>query len=536
MLRPNLTSSLHLCIISLAIFAGLIVSGDRFSTRVAAQGGLSDQQKRGKQIYVRGTSSSGKEIFAYVGESSLEVPGRAMPCANCHALDGLGKPEGGVNPSNLTWEALTKPYKVTESSGRERGPYSERALYLAIARGLDPAGHKLLNVMPRYQMSPQDMSDLIAYLKRLGNDRDPGLTENSINIGMVLPSNAELSGLGQAVKAVMTAYCAEVNSHGGIYNRKLNLKFAQTGDTPAATAANVKRFVQDDQIFVMTGVFSAGADREVAALMNELELPSVGPFTLFPQVGHPLNREVFYLLSGMNEQARALVNFAVNHNADKKDGALVIYPETNTGKDLRQAVRDQCVSSGCGPTEEFSYSNATFDAAALAANLKQTGKKAVFFLGSGKEELALLAEADRLHWSPEVYGFAGSELLGAPSSFNQRVFMSFPTSPVDQTAEGIAEFRAFNGKYQLPSDHLAAQVSAFASAKILVEGLKKAGKDLSREKLIQALEGLYEYPTGLTPPVTYGPNRRIGAMGAYIVSIDLEKKQYVPVSGWIKIN
>ena len=114
--------------------------------------------------------------------------------------------------------------------------------------------------------------------------------------------------------------------------------------------------------------------------------------------------------------------------------------------------------------------------------------------------------------------------------------MQLPTSPVDQTAEGIAEFRAFNGKYQLPSDHLAAQVSAFASAKILVEGLKKAGKDLSREKLIQALEGLYEYPTGLTPPVTYGPNRRIGAMGAYIVSIDLEKKQYVPVSGWIKIN
>ena len=173
MLRPSLTSSLHLCIISLAIFAGLIVSGDRFSTRVAAQGGLSDQQKRGKQIYVRGTSSSGKEILAYVGESSLEVPGSAMPCANCHALDGLGKPEGGVNPSNLTWEALTKPYKVTESGGRERGPYGERALDLAIARGLDPAGHKLLNVMPRYQMSPQDMSDLVAYLKRsdICNDR-----------------------------------------------------------------------------------------------------------------------------------------------------------------------------------------------------------------------------------------------------------------------------------------------------------------------------------------------------------------------------
>ena len=66
-------------------------------------------------------------------------------------------------------------------------------------------------------------------------------------------------------------------------------------------------------------------------------------------------------------------------------------------------------------------------------------------MGSGKEELALLAEADRLHWSPEVYGFAGSELLGAPSSFNQRVFMSFPTSPVDQTADEYLLFAAVAG-------------------------------------------------------------------------------------------
>jgi len=534
--RRNLTSNLHLCIISLAILAGLIVIGDRFTTPAAAQTALSDQQKRGKQIYIRGASANGKEILAYVGESSLEVPGSAMPCANCHALDGLGKPEGGINPSNLTWEALTKPYKVTESGGRERGPYSERALQLAIARGVDPSGHKLLTVMPRYQMSPQDMSDLLAYLKLLGHDRDPGLTENSITVGTVLPGSTELSGLGAAVKAVLTAYCAEVNNRGGIYNRKLDLRFVQTGDTPAATVANVKRFIQDDQVFVITGAFAAGADREFAALMNDSEVPSVGPFTLFPQIGHPLNRQVFYLLSGMNEQARALVNFAVNRNSGKKDGALIVYAETDSGRGAMQVARDQYVASGFGPIEVSSYSNATFDAAALAAKLKQTSKNVVFFFGYGREQLAFMVEADKLRWSPDVYGFAANELFDAPASFSQRVFMSFPTAPVDQTAEGIAEFRALAAKYQLPSDHLAVQVSAYASAKILVEGLKKAGKDLSREKLIQALEGLYEYPTGLTPPVTYGPNRRIGAMGAYIVGIDLEKKQYVPVSGWSKIN
>ena len=52
------------------------------------------------------------------------------------------------------------------------------------------------------------------------------------------------------------------------------------------------------------------------------------------------------------------------------------------------------------------------------------------------------------------------------------------------------------------------------------EALTRAGKDLSRETLISKLETLYEYDTGLTPRITFGPNRRIGATGAHIVALD----------------
>jgi len=130
----------------------------------SAQETLTPQESRGKQIYVQGTSPAGREILAYVGEASIEVPGSAMACANCHGLDGQGKPEGGVVPSNLTWEALTKPYGLTHADGRRHPPYTGRALELAITRGLDPAGNKLLNVMPRYAMSGEDLADLVAYL------------------------------------------------------------------------------------------------------------------------------------------------------------------------------------------------------------------------------------------------------------------------------------------------------------------------------------------------------------------------------------
>ncbi|MGH8508257.1 MAG: ABC transporter substrate-binding protein [Gammaproteobacteria bacterium] len=521
----------------LAFIAGLIlpvVFDDPVFATGAAEGPLTAEEKSGKRIYVHGTSPGGHEILAYVGESSLEVPGRTMPCANCHGLDGRGKPEGGVIPSNLTWEALTKPYGVTHPGGRTHPPYTDRTLELAITRGLDPAGNKLLIVMPRYQLSQEDMADLVAYLKRLGKDRDPGLTENSITIGTTIPARADLAGIGEAIKAVTTAFFEEVNSRGGIYNRRIELKINETADTPIA--ANVKRFIQEEQVFAMTSAFIAGADKELAALMDNLEVPMVGPLTLYPQGGHPLNRHVFYVLSGVDGQARALANFACRKMPDKRAGVLVVYSDDKMAKGVLEAIKDQCQKSGCGPPETYRYPYADSDVPTFAAKLKQTNRSVIFFLGTGGEAMALMNEAAVLHWSPTFYlpgAVAGNEILDAPPSFSQKIFISVSNSPDDYTSEGIEEFRALAVKHKLPAHLLAVQSSAYSAAKILIEGLTRAGKDLSREKLIQALEGLYEYPTGVTPAVTYGINRRIGAMGAYVVTIDLEKKRFLPASGWI---
>jgi hypothetical protein len=106
-------------------FAILLVFGSAY-----AQTTLTPQESRGKQIYLLGSSKSGKDILAYIGDSSLEVPGTSMTCANCHGMAGQGKSEGGIDPSNITWEALTKPYGITHSSGRKHPAYTARGLEL----------------------------------------------------------------------------------------------------------------------------------------------------------------------------------------------------------------------------------------------------------------------------------------------------------------------------------------------------------------------------------------------------------------------
>jgi len=75
-----------------------------------------------------------------------------------------------------------------------------------------------------------------------------------------------------------------------------------------------------------------------------------------------------------------------------------------------------------------------------------------------------------------------------------------------------------------------------AAARILVHALELCGKDASRESLVTALEGLYEYETGLMPKITFGPNRRIGALGAYIVTIDTEKKLFPATVEWVAVE
>ena len=211
-------------VLLIAILAGMNLSAS------SLVGQLRLAEEHGKHIYLRGTSPSGQGITALLGQTDTEVPASVLTCASCHGYDGRGKPEGGVVPSNITWEALTKPYGITRPSGRHHPPYTERLLRRAITVGIDPAGNQLHMAMPRFQMSHQDLADLITYLKQLGKSLDPGLTETTIEVGTILPPGRRLAEMSQAVRAVLEAYFDEVNQAGGIYNRRIVLRFAESLD------------------------------------------------------------------------------------------------------------------------------------------------------------------------------------------------------------------------------------------------------------------------------------------------------------------
>ncbi len=497
---------------------------------------LSPEEKRGKAFYLRGESSSGQEITAMMGE--IEVPATTLTCAGCHGARGEGKTEGGVTAGNVTWSELTKPYGHAHETGRKHSAFSETSFVRTVTAGVDPAGNKLSVAMPTYQMPLQDMSDLLAYLKRIETDFDPGVSETSIVIGTLLPDRNALTGLAESMENVLQAYFAEVNSRGGIYNRKIELRFMY-GDT-TSTLTNMKHLIDDEQVFAIVSGLTAGAEQSVAALSQEKEVPFIGPSALLPQRGLPLNRYVFYLLPGLKEQARTLVSFAAKKAAPKKSRVAIICPDTEFSRQIAESIDDQGKKVGWGTLTRIYYPRERFNAAQYVTDLKHQGIDTVFHLGSGAEAGAILKDAEAAGWSPVVYllgTLAGRNITEMiPVKMKDKVFLAFPTIPADISSDGAAEYSALLEKNKLTSTHAAAQASAIAAAMILVHGLELSGKDLSRERLVTTLEGLYEFDTGLMPRITFGPNRRIGVLGAYIVTIDPEKKLFPASAEWISVD
>ncbi len=498
--------------------------------------GLTPQEARGKAIYLRGESASGREITADLGD--ISVPASTVTCAGCHGPRGEGKTEGGVTAGGLAWAHLTKSDGHTHPTGRKHGPFDETSFKRSVTGGVDPAGNTMLVAMPRYRISSEELSNVIAYLKRIETESDPGLTETEIKVGTILPRQGQLSEMGAAMRDMLAAYFDDVNGRGGIYNRRVELRVAEVGADAAATSAAARRLAEREQLFAFVGGISAGADKELAALAGEMEIPFIGPSTLLPEHASPVNRQVFYLLPGLGEQARALVNFAASNPALRASRVVILHSDSGLAETTAAAIEDQARRRGLKPIFRERYPRSALDARQLVRKLKGENTDAFFFLGAGGEEAALIREASAAGWTPNFFllgALTGEGLIEAVTpSLQDKVFVAFPTVPADITPAGLAEFRSLQAKHKFAARHTASQLAAFGAAKIFVEALRRAGRDLSRERLVTALEGFYDYETGVTPRITFGPNRRVGAAGANVLKVDAQKKEFAAAGGWVK--
>ena len=164
------------------------------------------------------------------------------------------------------------------------------------------------------------------------------------------------------------------------------------------------------------------------------------------------------------------------------------------------------------------------------------------FFGCREPAALFLDACVRRNWVPVVLApgvLAGRMVVDAPPEFEKRLYLAYPTLPQDRKDWAVRELSRLMQTHNPWQKHLQAVISAYCAAKILTEAVRLAGRDLDRTKFADRLEKLYQFDTGLTPPVTYTRNRRIGAKGAYVLGFNPQMRGQGGMPGsaeWVELN
>jgi ABC-type branched-subunit amino acid transport system substrate-binding protein len=499
---------------------------------------LSDAEERGKYIYETGRSRNRRVINADLGGGGPPTPGHVLPCINCHGADGRGAEDYvGIAPLNINWYALASS-GVHEHAVRTHRPFDELSLARAIVFGKDPDGLDMEKAMPRYDMAKEDVEDLIAYLKVMDSQSDPAISGSTIQVGTVVPTEGRHSGLGDAIRSTIEAVFDKVNANGGVYNRKLELTVGGWRDDGNPEIWAARDLVNKHPVAALVSPYVPNYDAELEALGNEKRLPVVGPYTVLQPDGddEDENRFTFYLLAGLELQARALVESATARIAPGETNLAIIYPRVRFFDRLAAAASSQAEALGYASVTEEVFELNEFRAESTVVSLRENETGAVLFLGSAAELAQFARGAMQAGWQPLLLApglLAERSVFDLPESFDRRVLLSYASLPTDYSPEGAADFEQLHEKYGFDYSYSIAQVNAYIAARVLVEALDRAGRNLTRNGIQAGLEDLDEFHPGLAPALSFDEDRRIGSVGAHIVPVDLVEDRFTEPVRWI---
>ncbi|MBR0774236.1 ABC transporter substrate-binding protein [Bradyrhizobium diazoefficiens] len=442
---------------------------------------------RGRRLFETGVGRDGQSIVAVFTDSGTPVPGKLLSCAGCHGRDATGRPVKGIDPPNISWQNLTKPYALQARAGRSRLPYDEALFLRAVVTGIDSSNQKLGTAMPRFRLTPGDGADLLAYMRELGTTTDPGITAQEITIGIALsPRTSELDA---DVRTALNLYGEEVNRGGGIFGRRIVFAFeddhALSGQSGALHDKNILAAV-------------VGGAVAPTALSDDIPLVAVRSDAISRRPN------AFYVSAGLLGELGALAM-----QAARELGATarltVLHTDDDAGRQLLADLRGLLLRNG-GPTFDAVPLADRSDAAADETVRRVRASDAVLFAGWDQRAPGLLARLD-----PALVLLPGSLIDALPDA---------PTRMLVAYQPGAF----FVQRDTLPKP---VQRTVLAAARLVVEGLRRAGRDVSRARLVDSLETIQRFDVGYGAPVSYGPQQHVGFTGAQILYFDAHGGQAV---------
>ena len=325
---------------------------------------------------------------------------------------------------------------------------------------------------------------------------EDGVTAGSIVIGQSAALTGPAQSLGLEMRKGIEVYLNSINKQGGVNGRKLSLKSLDDGYEADRAAANTKKLIEDEKVFALLGYVGTPTSNASLPIFTAAKVPFVGPFTGAESLRQPVNRYVFNVRASYFQETEKIVEQLTSLGMKK---IAVFYQNDAYGKagltGVEQAMKRRNLSIAATGTVERN----TVDVANALKAIAKVEPQAVVMISAYKSCAAFIKEMKKSGSNPQFMNvsFVGSKPLAKELGEDGRgvgisQVVPYPFSVATPIVKEYQRLMTEAGN----KDFDFGSLEGFMVAKVMVEGLKRAGKDVTREKFVSAMESLKDFDIG----------------------------------------
>jgi ABC-type branched-subunit amino acid transport system substrate-binding protein len=324
-----------------------------------------------------------------------------------------------------------------------------------------------------------------------------GLAQADILIGQTADFSGPVAAGVKETAVGAKLYIDHVNANGGINGEAVTLVSMDDKFEPANAAANARELIVNKKVLALLLTRGTPHNQAILPLLSEFGVPLVAPSTGAMSLHKPVNPWVFNVRASYQHEA----NRAIRHLSLVGLGHIgIVQVNDSFGSDAVKGALEAFTQVNGAPLFTETYDREKPDFAKIQAAVTAKNPQAILFLGSGsavvngvKAIRAAGSHAQIVTLSNNASdGFIKSMGENAAGTIITQVF-PYERSLANPMVKQAREYaKAATGDDRVTP----AMLEGFAGAKVLVEGLRRAGKQPTREKLRDALESLHRYDIG----------------------------------------
>jgi ABC-type branched-subunit amino acid transport system substrate-binding protein len=361
-----------------------------------------------------------------------------------------------------------------------------------------------------------------------------GISDNEIVIGSSLALGGHAGYLGTQMIQGALSYLSDINQQGGVHGRHIRLVAMDDGYNPAQCLYNTQQLILEEKVFALFCYVGTPTTVRIIPLINEAGIPLVGMFTGAQRLRQPPNPFLINIRASYYQETQAAVDLIVKQKGLSR--VAVFYQYDEYGLDGLRGTEIALKQYDLVPVAKGSYIRGTLDVEAGLAQIVQSNAQAVVMIGTYDSCARFIQLARRQHFTPLFHNvsFVGSKELArrlGPEGEGVIVTQVVPPPSIDPSKEdlpGVQEYIRLLNRYYPDTRPSFVGLEGYINAKILVEGLERAGRNLTRPSFIQAIKSVNDFDLGIKNRLSFGPKDNQGLDQVYFTVIRNENLVLLP--------